>query len=283
MRKLVLFVYKNHLLFLFLFLQSVSVLLLIQNNNYQRTSFISSSNAISGNALAAYTNITSYLDLRATNEVIATENADLRNRLKSSFTNYTSKNTVVSDSVYKQQYIYITAKVVNNSVTRRNNYLTLNRGALQGVKPQMAVISSTGVIGIVKNVSDNFCTVMSVLHGNVKVPVMIKRYGENAILNWEGTDFKTGNVPNVPSHLKLIKGDTLVTSAYSSIFPQGIMVGTINDIAVVQGNTFNNLKINFSTDFRKVAYVYIVNNLLKDEQQSLEDKTQEEDAAANQK
>ncbi|MEW6468527.1 MAG: rod shape-determining protein MreC [Bacteroidota bacterium] len=270
MRNLVLFFYKNYFTFLFLFLESVAVFLLIQNNNYQRASFVNSSNAVAGSVYETWSGITDYFSLGRSNEQLAKENAELRNMLKGSYTSYLVTPGLVRDSALKQQYSYIVAKVVNNSVNRKNNYLTLNRGSAQGVKKGMAVISGQGVVGIVKEVSSNFSSVMSVLHSKVTVPSSVKKYGETGLLTWETGDYRFGTMRNIPSHLKLLKGDTIVTSSYSSIFPAGIMVGTIEEVQPITGNTFNNLKVRLSTDFGKITYVYIVNNLLKDEQEELE-------------
>ena len=275
MRNLVLFFTKNYFIFLFLFLESVAIFLLIQNNNYQRASFINSSNAISGTIYETYTGFTEYFSLKNSNKQLAEENAKLRNLLKSSYANYLVTPELVKDSALKQQYSYIVAKVVNNSTNRKDNYLTLNRGSEQGIKKGMAVICGQGVVGIVKEVSANFSSVMSVLHSKVTVPASIKKYGETGLLIWgETNDYRFGEMKNIPSHLKLLKGDTILTSSYSSIFPAGILVGTIEQVTQITGNTFNNLKIRLSVDFGKISYVYIVNNVLKEEQENLEKATQ---------
>lgn len=273
MRNLFLFLVKNYYFFLFLFLEAIAVILLVQNNKYQHAGFINSSNAITGTVYQTWSGMTDYLSLRQANELLAEENARLRSQAKDARTDYTVKQVNISDSAYKQKYSFITAKVVNNSTNRRSNYLTLNRGTQQGVSRGMSVICGEGVVGIVKEVSNNFCTVMSVLHKDVNVPSSIRKFGENTIVQWDGSDYRIGNMDNVPSHLKVVKGDTIVTSAYSSVFPEGIMVGTIETIIPIQGNTFNNIKVHFSTDFRKLSYVYIVNNLLRDEQEKLEKET----------
>ena len=273
MRNLFLFLTKNYYFFLFLFLESVAVLLLIRNNNYQRAGFINSSNAISGRIYEAWTGMTDYLNLKHSNDLLVEENAMLRNKLKNSLEDYSMDQTTISDSGYKQKYTFIPAKVVNNSCNRRNNYLTLNRGSAQGIHRLMGVISSEGVVGIVQEVSENFCTVRSVLHMTMKVPSMIRKYRENSMVYWDGEDNTIARMDNVTSNLKIVKGDTVVTSNYSSVFPAGIMVGTVEEIVPIKGNTFNNLSVRLSTGFNKLSYVYIVNNILQQEQEDLEKKT----------
>ncbi len=135
-------------------------------------------------------------------------------------------------------------------------------------------MSSEGIVGIVRDVSGNFCSVMSVLHENMRVPVNIKKYGENSILTWDGTDEWHAKMERVPSHLQLKKGDVIVTSAYSSIFPEGIMVGTIEGFEKIAGNTFYNVSVKLSTNFNRLSYVNVVNNLMKTEQTTLEKASQ---------
>ncbi|MFI5163773.1 MAG: rod shape-determining protein MreC [Bacteroidia bacterium] len=276
MRNLILFLTRNYYIILFLGLESLSIFLVIQNNHFQRSHFLNSSNAAAGTIYEIYSGITDYFGLKEKNNKLARENVTLRNLLKQSFYYKTSATVTVKDSLHKQQYIYLTAKVVNNSTNRRKNYLTLNIGSKQGVGTEMAVISSDGIVGIVRDVSDNFCSVMSVLHENNRIPVMIKKFGENSILVWNGNenDEWHGRMERIPSHLQLSKGDTIVTSSYSSIFPEGIMVGTIEGFEKIAGNTFYNVTIKLSTDFNRLSYVNIVNNLMKDEQIKLEKATQ---------
>lgn len=274
MRNLILFLTRNYYIILFLSLESLSIFLLIQNNHFQRAHFLNSSNVIAGNIYETYSGITDYFGLETTNKKLAEENAVLRNQLRQSFSSETNPSITVKNNLTKQQYVYLVAKVVNNSTNRKKNYLTLNLGSKQGVKTEMAVISSDGIVGIVRDVSDNFCSVMSVLHDNTRIPVNIKKFGENSILTWNNNDEWHASMERIPSHLQLSKGDTVVTSSYSSIFPEGIMVGTIESFEKIAGNTFYNVTIKLSTDFNRLSYVNVVSNLMKDEQTTLEKATQ---------
>ncbi|MBI4947595.1 MAG: rod shape-determining protein MreC [Bacteroidetes bacterium] len=274
MRNLILFLTRNYYIILFLLLETFSVFLVIQNNHFQRSHFLNSSNAISGNLYETYSEITDYFWLKETNRKLAEEINSLRNKLEQSSSYKSNDTTVVLDSLHKQQYVYINAKVVNNSTNRKKNYLTLNAGLKQGVKTEMAVISPNGIVGIVRDVSDNFCSVMSLLHENMRIPVTIKKFGENSILTWNGTDEWHAQMERIDSHLLIVKGDTIVTSSYSSIFPEGIKVGTIESFEKITGNTFYNVSIKLSTDFSRLLYVNVVENLKKDEQTTLEKTSQ---------
>lgn len=274
MRNLILFLTRNYYILLFLFLETLSVFLVIQNNHFQRAQFINSSNVISGNIYETYSGITDYFGLREQNKILAEENIRLRNQLGRPLNQKTAFAFTIKDSLHKQQYIYLIAKVVNNSTNRRKNYLTLNAGSKQGVRSEMAVICGNGIVGIVRDVSDNFSSVMSVLHENSRIPVTIKKFGENSILVWDGKDEWHGKMERIPSHLEISKGDSIVTSSYSSIFPEGIMVGTIEGFEKVAGNTFFDVSVKLSTNFSRLYYVNVVNNLMKDEQVTLEKVTQ---------
>ena len=228
MRNLILFLARNYYIILFLSLETFAVFLVIQNNHFQRSQFLNSSNAISGNIYETYSGITDYFGLREKNDKLAIENAILKNQLRKTFGTSIRTTLLVSDSLQRKQFLYLEAKVVSNSTNRRKNYLTLNLGKNQGVTNESAVICSEGIVGIVRDVSDNFSSVMSVLHENSRIPVTIKKYGENSILTWNGGDEWHGQMERIPSHLDIKKGDTVVTSSYSSIFPEGVMVGTID-------------------------------------------------------
>ena len=224
-----------------------------------------------------YSNFTDYLSLRRSNSELAMENARLRSLVKESSNNFSEKRVEVKDTRYHQKYIYQSAKVVNNSTNRRNNYLTLNIGSKQGVAKDMAVVSTNGVVGLVKDVSDNFCSVMSLLHKDAKISSKLKRDGSFGPLFWEGDDYKYATLTDIPTHVKLVKGDTVITSPYSTIFPEGILVGTVDSYERKAGEYFYTIKVRLSTDFKKLNYVYVISNRMKDEQEQLELKSQKND------
>ena len=274
MRNLILFLTRNYYFILFLFLESLSIFLVFQNNHFQRAHFLNSSNTIAGNIYRSYSGVTDYFSLRERNDKLAEENVMLRNQLRESSSKEMKSPLYVNDSMHKRQYIYLSSKVVNNSTNRRKNYLTLNIGLKQGVKSEMGVFGPQGIVGIVRDVSENFSSVMSILHESTRVPVVIKKFGENSILTWNGVDEWHAQIDRIPSHLELSKGDTVVTSSNSSIFPEGIMVGYVESFEKVAGNTFYNLTIKLSTDFNRLSYVTVVNNIMKEEQTTLENSTQ---------
>ena len=134
----------------------------------------------------------------------------------------------------------------------------------------MGVMNSDGVVGIILDVSENFSSAMSVLHENAKIPVIIKKFGEHSVLSWNGTDEWHAKLEPIPSHLEIKKGDTIVTSSNSNYFPEGIRVGTVDEYTIIAGNTFYKVTVKLSTNFSRLSYVTVIDNLLKEEQTKLE-------------
>ncbi|MBL7888164.1 MAG: rod shape-determining protein MreC [Bacteroidia bacterium] len=275
MRNLIVFIWKHNFFFLFLIIETFCIYLVVQNNFYQKASFVNSSNAASTSVLQTSAAIEEYFYLKTENENLAKENAWLKTQLiASKFVMMTDTHQVNKPTLH-QKYVYTEAKVVNNSTSRRNNYLTLDKGSNQGVKKNMAIISSTGVVGQVQEVSDNFCTVMSLLHSKTTVSAKIKKDGSYGPLVWNGESYDFATLNDIPTHVKLIKGDTIVTSPYSLTFPENVLIGTVESFERESGKYFYTVKVKLSTDFKKLTHVYVVTNMFKEEQEVLEKKTEE--------
>lgn len=275
MRNLVEFITKNYFFFLFLLLETFCVYLVVQNNKFQRASFVNSSNKLSASVLSTSENVQHYFYLKTENERLAKENAELHSHDLLSFSKLINGQYIVNDTVYKQKYTYTNATVVNNSTNRRNNYLTLDKGSKQGITNKMGVISSLGVVGIVENVSENFCTVKSLLHSNTIINSKLKKDGSFGPLSWDGESFEFATLNDIPTHVRLFKGDTIVTSQYTKMFPENIMIGTVDSYYRESTKPFYTVKVKLSTDFKKLVHVYIVDNKLRAEQEELEKKTEE--------
>jgi rod shape-determining protein MreC len=179
-----------------------------------------------------------------------------------------------NDTVYKQHYTYISAKIVNSSVNKRRNFMTLNVGSEQGVTRDMAVMSSDGIVGRVTDVSKRFSTVMSLLHKDSKINCELKKDNTYGPLSWDGSDYRYCLMGDIPQHVKLKAGDTVITSELSGIFPEGLMVGTVVKFERRQNETFYTAKVKLSADLKKVNHVYVITNRFKSERDSLEKVTQ---------
>jgi len=269
MRNLIIFIGKHYFVLLFIILEIISFSLIINNSYYQQSVFLSSTNEITGKVNNTISNVTGYFHLKETNKLLAEENSKLRSSAVNSYIKTSDSVFIMNDTLYRQQYSYVEAKVIKNSFNKRNNYLMLNKGSDQGVKKEMAVITSNGIVGIVNEVSKNFSSVMSVLHKDIKISAMIKKNKYKGTIVWNDNDYKTGNLIDIEPHVKIALGDTIVTSGNSHIFPEGIFIGTVKSYTIKPGDNFYSIKINFSTDFNRVDYVYIVINFYKEEQLKL--------------
>ena len=277
MRLLFLLLWRNNFTILFLLLQGVCVYLLIENTYFQKATILNATNAGVATAMQGVSYVKEYISLRDNNEQLAAENARLRTSLNESLYNNTLQTETVKDTIRLQQYSYIVAKVINNSINHRNNYLTLDRGSNQGIQPEMGVINSQGVVGIVKQVSNHFCTVMSLLHKDTRISAMIKRNKFFGSLTWDGNNPTIAILNEIDKTVPVLKGDTIVTTSYSSIFPAGIMIGTVLEAKQNPGFNFHQITVKLSTRFDDLTNVYVIDNLLKNEQKKLESANQSDD------
>ena len=270
MRNLLIFITKYNAFFLFIIFEITSLVFFLQYNDFQKSSFINSSNEVIGQIYAKENQLTDYLKLNSVNDSLSRENARLRNQLKSSFYVDSSQTKTVTDSVFKQQYTYIAAKVINNSFNRRNNYLTINRGSNAGVKKGMGVICASGVVGIVTYSGPNLATVQSLLHENTRISAMLTDSNNVGSLIWDNNlDPTKAMLINIMKQVKIKRGTPVVTSGYS-LFPEGTLLGNISKLDARDSNNGTGIEVNLSVNFSNLQYVYVVTNKLALEQQSLE-------------
>lgn len=271
MRNLWLFLVRYNAIFWFILFFVVSLILVVRNNNFQRSSFINSSNAIIGSYYKEVNSWKSYLSLTETNEELAVENAYLRQQIQSLLQSDTSADTVhIVDSIAPSRYAFIVANVANNSIHRKHNYLTLNKGSADGIEKGMGVITSKGVVGVVLQTSRHFSSVQSLLHPDTRVSVTLDSSAVIGSLVWgKNIDPRYGTVRDIPNHVKVQKGEKVFTSGYS-LFPAGIEVGKIIETGVISGESFLDLKIELSTNFSNLHHVYVVKDLLVEEKEKLE-------------
>ncbi|MDD5507512.1 MAG: rod shape-determining protein MreC [Bacteroidales bacterium] len=265
MRNLLTFLIRHHFFILFVILEIISIILISNHSYYQRTTIINSTNQVTGSINRSFHSIRDYFGLRKVNQKLAEENAILRSVLSDSLTVGEIREMTVKDTVYGQVYQYIPAKVVGNTVNRSDNFIMLNQGILQGIRKDMAVISPAGIVGIVKEVSRNFCTVLPVLHSQSKISAKVKKSDQLGTIQWDGFNYRRGTLTDVPTHAVVAIGDTVITSGMSQIFPEGIMIGTVHDIDKDEGDNFYTLSIDFSVDYNSISQVYIVRNFYKEE------------------
>lgn len=250
--------------------------MMYRNNGYQGSSIFNSANKLSANVYQTAASVREYLLLKEENKRLVYENAKLYNMLRTGYMAQPLAEYIRRDTLYQQQYTYISAKTVNSSISRRSNYLTISIGSDQGITRDMAVINSDGAVGFVKDVSKNFASVMSLLHKDMRVNCQLKTERTYGPLVWEGDDYRYCLLKDIPTHTKMKKGDTIVTSEKSGIFPEGINVGTVESFEQRSGEPFLTIKVKLVTDFKKLNYVFVIKNKFKTERDSLENATQTE-------
>lgn len=267
MYNLLRFLIRYHLLLLFVALEGFCFFLIYRNSKYHEVAYVSVANDVSGGFYQTYKSGVDYFYLRRFSDSLVAENANLRAQLLQSKYNNIIDTGRVSDTMprYLQSYTYIAAQVTMNTVNRASNIIYMNRGAKHGITKYMGVIAHNGIVGQVVNVTDNYSVAMSVLSKDFKVPAQIKKNNFFGNLYWDGGNSTTAQLHDIPKHVKLEIGDTVVTSGYSQLFPKGIMVGTIKSVKQPTDKDFLDITIKLSTDFGNLSYVYIVNNVRKQE------------------
>ncbi|TDG36769.1 rod shape-determining protein MreC [Pedobacter changchengzhani] len=272
MRNLWIFISRYNAFFLFIIFSTVGLILTVKNNAYQRSVTLNSTNEVVGTAYERLNIFKRYLNLGSVNDSLSTENAKLKTQLLQLTTVDSAKDVKVIDTVTNQQYTYLAAKVVKNSVTLRNNVMTINKGAIDGIKPGMAVISpQKGVVGFIRDVSEHLATIQSLLHKDTKISVIVKKNHALGSLVWgDGNfDIRKAFIKEVPNHIKINVGDTIVTSGYAS-FPANILVGRVSKTNVTTNDNFLSAELNLFNDFSTLQYVYVVKDKKADEQKALE-------------
>ncbi len=269
MRSLLNFLARYNNLIIFLFLEGIAIYFLATGNNYHNTRIVNGIKGISRGIDEKISNTQSYLNLRMVNEKLAAENTAMKNRIENMGKRDSSLFFYVTDSVYHQDYLYTSAGVINNSVNRQKNFFTLNKGRRAGVTVDMAVTSGTSVAGVIVGCSENFSVAMSLLNLDFRLSTRIRSNGYFGSLSWDGRDYRYAVLSEIPQHVSVNVGDTIETTGYSAIFPEGIMVGTVSEYEK-KGGDFYHITVLLQTDFKKIHFVDIIGNLNKSEKIDLE-------------
>lgn len=269
MRNLLRFIINNQFTLFFLLIESLSIILVVRSNKYQQAKYINFSQNINGLISEKKEYILQYFSLKAINRQLANENISLLNQLEQLKIKNNNQKIKIKDTLYRQQYSYIIAKVINNSVNKQYNFITLDKGILDGLKSDMAVISPNGVVGKIELLTNHYALVMSMLNKNFKISVKIKKNNYFGSFEWSGNNYRKGCLNEIPLHVGIAEGDSVITSGFSPIFPEGILIGFITDFTI-KGGSFYNINIRIANDFKNLNYVYVVTNHNKEEQQVLE-------------
>ncbi len=259
--------YSNFLVFFIL--EVVAFLLVVQNNTYPHSRVLSTANRAIAWTYQVVSTVTGYWGLRNTNAELAAENTALRNRVNE-LENLTEG--IAADSAYRfaeHDLCYIPAKVVQITTTGQHNYLTINRGARDGIRAGMGVRNHEGVVGIVRTVGGRYSVVMPVLHTDVNISCRFRKNDYIAALQWDGHDSRYAQLSDVATHLVVNKGDTLVTAGLGPAFPADIPVGVVEDCRLDEGDSYYRIRVRLATNFRRLRYVEVIDNRGSDEMEEL--------------
>jgi len=295
MRNLFTFLFRYRGFLVFGLLEVLSLTLLVRNSDYHGAAFFNSSNAYMGQVLDLRTRIYDYFRLVQINQSLVAENAVLRQQLyhpdgadrvadslpvsRDSLTQARLHQLGRPDSLLlglKQlpardpDYPLIPARVINNSLRNVDNYLTLNVGSLDGVHTGMGVVAAAGVVGSIRSVSEHYATASSLLHSRTLVSAKIRRDGTQGTVSWPGDDPTHALLDNIPRQNKLVRGDTIVTSGFNAVFPEGIIIGTIDSFVKEPDKNFWTVRVRLALDFTKLTYVYVVHSRPKLERDTVE-------------
>jgi rod shape-determining protein MreC len=269
MRNLLNFLARYNNLIIFLILEGIAVYLLATGNNYHNTRVVNSIRGITRGIDKRISNTRNYLSLRQINETLAAEDVELRNSIERMVKKENSLFFSVSDSLFKQQYVHTSAEVIDNSINRQKNFFTVNKGISQGVKAYMAVTSENSVAGVIVGCSENYSVAMSLLNLDFRLSARIKSNGYFGSLSWDGRNYRHAILSEIPQHVSVNVGDTIETTGYSAIFPEGLMIGSVSDFEK-KGGDFYNITVLLKTDFKKLHFVDVIGNMKKTEQLELE-------------
>jgi rod shape-determining protein MreC len=301
-RNLFLFLFRFRGALVFVLLEIASLYLYVTNSSYQRAAFFNSANEYAGQVLARRMQVTDYFQLAELNQQLVAENAQLRQQLFPPDTSHRTADSVAlpplpADTLRRIRWVrggsrpdtlllgqqkvpardpgypLTPARVINNTLRNVDNYLTLNVGAADGVKKGQGVISAAGVVGRVKVVSGHYATVTSLLHSKTSISAKIKRDGTEGSIRWPGEDPTQALMDYIPRENKLLRGDTIVTSGYNAIFPEGIFIGTITSFVKEPDKNFWTVRVRLGVNFSKVTYVYVVSSRSQAERDTVEART----------
>ncbi len=283
MRNIFFFIRRFFTFFLFVLLQAVAIWFMINYNRFHRAKFLGIANELTGRINKQYDNVENYFSLTEENKRVHRFNDSLLKMQPGNFMRIDTGSRLVQDSIpydtlgNVRRYMTRTATVIYNTVNADKNYFQLNRGSNQGIKDNMAVISSDGsAVGQVINVSPNFSQVMSLLHVQSKVKGTLKKSGNNGTIEWNGKDPRYLTFKDIPKSIAVQKGDTVLTSTVSFNFPPGYMIGTIEEIFSDKSTNFYVLTVKTSANFYNLQQVFVFENLQYEEQVKLDKETRKE-------
>lgn len=287
MNNLLNFFIKHSAWLVFMVYMILSLVLLFRDNPYQQSVYLTSANAVSATTYEMLSSVSSYFHLKDINEDLQERNALMEMELVSLRSQVKDLRLMLPDSTAPlpthQHFDFITARVISNSISQPNNYITINRGSNQGVKPEMGVVDQNGVVGIVNVVGRNSARIISLLNPNMRLSCKLKNSEFFGSLMWDGRSPQYAILEELPKHMTFQKGDTVITSGYSAVFPEGLIVGVIEGRARDDRESFLSLKVRLTTNFSQLDAVRVITNDMSAELKRLERSTNPDSLASKPK
>lgn len=276
MQQIISFLFKNKYALLFLLLELIAIFFTIQSHSFHRSKFINSANMLTGGIYNRINNFKELVLLKEDNKRLSEENVHLRNLLELREIDFKiSDSTVLDTTNYYQKYNYTSAKVISNNFRKNNNYLTIDKGKSEGIESDLGVINNKGIIGITKSRSNHYATVLSILNVNSRINVKLLNSDHFGSLSWNNVDYNTVQLLDLPIQASIKIGDTIITGGRSTIFPEGIPVGTIKNFKT-KNNNYEYINITLFNDMSSIGFVEIITNFHKSEINDLEEKASNE-------
>lgn len=272
MEQLFAFIAQSRNFILFVLLEVLCFYFVVNTNNYWSASFFNTSNRYAAQMLAWSNAAREYAQLRQVNADLAAENQ----RLHAALTSLQQQRPTDSpagykaDSVFATRFKFTMAKVINNTTTLANNYLTIDKGTDDGLRPGMGVISPTGIVGSIRFCNRHASVVTSILHSEFRVSAQLKKAQMIGSAVWLGADPTIMALNDISRNVPVAKGDSVMTSDYNRVFPPGLLIGRVRSVGVQTNQAFHDITFNLSTNFSNLSYVYVVENQLREEQEQLE-------------
>lgn len=275
MSELVDFFVRSRNFILFVLLEVVCFYFIVNSSNYWGVTYFNTANFYTAKVLGWSNAANEYASLRQVNKDLALENERLNNQVTQLLQSHPpAPAEYAADSTFASRFTYKAAKVVNNTTQFANNYITIDKGTLDGIRPGMGVISPTGVVGKVKLCNAHFSVITSILHSDFLVSSRLTKANEIGTAKWDGTNPKLIKLDAISRYKPVAKGDSVLTSEFNSTFPPGVLVGRVLSVGVQPNQTFHDITLSLATNFSNLSYVYVIENRLQDAQQQLENQVE---------
>lgn len=270
MRNFLAFLRQFRVILFLALLQGIALTWIISVKEYQRAQVWDSTNRVTGTTYSWLNEMKEFIHLKENNDWLQDHIAELESKQVKNFLKVDRETIKINDTTYKVQYAYVPAEIVKSSHTYKNNYFTINVGEKNGIKKDMGVFGVNGVVGTIYRVNDYYSIVKSCLTENINIAAMIEGSGEHGFLKWDGNDARRGTLTGISNDREVKKWSKVITRGSAGTFPKGLPIGKVESTKSIEGKPLWDVKVLFAEDYRRIQRVFVIKNLLRDEQLDLE-------------